>query len=89
MAVQQEPTLRIGEGGTKAMPAGSDFVLAIAYLPILGLYLFLFSEIGFGATTFKTLTAAHEWAILPAAGGVCVCVCVRLARGRRARWRVC
>ena len=80
--VQEETTVRIGEGGTRDLPAGSDFVLFVAYLPILGLYLFLFSELGFGATVFKTLTLHSDWAMVSASGGVCVCICARRARAR-------
>ena len=57
--VQNEAAMQIGAGGSMAMPRYADFVLCFAYLPILGLYLFLFSEVGFGATVFKTLTQAR------------------------------
>jgi hypothetical protein len=85
--VQNEAAMQIGEGGRMAMPRYADFVLCFAYLPILGLYLFLFSEVGFGATVFKTLTQAHEFSIFPAAIGVCVRVRVFAERtwGERSR----
>jgi hypothetical protein len=85
--VQNEAAMQIGEGGRMAMPRYADFVLCFAYLPILGLYLFLFSEVGFGATVFKTLTQAHEFSIFPAAIGVYVYVyvCVQSVPGVRDR----
>jgi len=51
------------------MPPFGDIVLLVAYLPMLALYLLLFSEIGFGATIFKELTMLHEIAHIPAALG--------------------
>ena len=72
--------MQIGEGGRVAMPRYADLVLCFAYFPILALYLFLFSEVGFGATVFKTITQAHEFSIFPAAIGVCVCTCTCVCR---------
>ena len=56
-------------------------MLILAYLPILALYLVLFSEVGFGASVFKTLTLAHEWSALCAALGVLVIVILYLVDG--------
>mmetsp|Transcript_55417 Transcript_55417/g.89779 ORF Transcript_55417/g.89779 Transcript_55417/m.89779 type:complete len:968 (+) Transcript_55417:209-3112(+) len=65
-------TVQLGGSQGLPMPRGGDVVLVLAYLPILALYLVLFSEIGFGASVFKGLTLLHAWSIIGAAVGAAI-----------------
>ena len=50
---QNQGTVQIGGEDGEPLPTSSGIVLIIAYMPMLALYLAIFSEIGFGASVFK------------------------------------